>query len=171
MTENQNPLENSDNDVQIIPPDYAIKKILGDNVDIKSILSGENIAEAQEVINDHKNDFREWVVKDIESLNDCYNRAISNIADPSADMEEMAKLASTIKAHGGTFGYNLATLVAKSLDKFCNKVPNPTVEQMTVIRKHIDTLSVIFAKNIEGDGGEIGKELLGGLLTLVEKYS
>ena len=172
MTENRNPLDNSENnDVQILPPDFAIKNILGDNVDIKAVLSGENVAAAQEVINEHKNDFLEWVVKDIESLNIHYNNAMANIADSSLDIEEISKLASTIKAHGGTFGYNLSTLVAKSLDKFCNKTPKPNLEQMTVIRKHIDCLSVIFAKNIEGNGGDVGKELLENLLILVEKYS
>ena len=137
---------------------------------IKQVFSSENLAKAQEVINSHKDSFLEWVMKDVSTLEETYKNAVANQVDRSAEISKLARTAFIIKSQAGTFGFDLATRIAKSLDDFCNHHPAPTADHMVVIRKHIDTLSVIFQKHITGDGGKIGTELQQSLQKLVAKY-
>ena len=41
---------------------------------------------------------------------------------------------------------------------------------MTVLEKHIETLYIIFHKDVKGEGGPIANELLEGLESLIRKY-
>lgn len=160
----------SSEDVRILAPDYALKKIIGMDVDIHQILSPENIEKAQAVINEHKSSFLEWVMNDIAQLQESYQKATANKEASAPEIQKLAKAAFVIKSQAGTFGFALATKVAKSLDDFCNNHFHPTTEHLLVIQKHIETLSMIFQKNIVGDGGEIGTQLTASLFKLVDKY-
>jgi len=160
----------NDEEARIIPPDFSIKKIIGEDVDIKQIFSPENVEKAQQVIHTHTDNFLEWVIKDLAALEESYKKAMADIAGSTSEISTLARTAFVIKSQAGTFGYDLATHIAKSLDDFCSQHFKPSLEHMTVVRKHIDTLSVIFHKNIKGDGGTIGSELSQGLVRLIEKY-
>ncbi len=158
-----------DTEVRIVAPDYSLKKLIGENVDIKQIFSAENIENAQQIIHEHKDNFLEWVNNDLAALEHSYNKAMANLAACEPDIKKLAKTAFVIKSQAGTFGFELATRVAKSLDDFCNQTFKPIPEHMTAIRKHIDTLLAIFRNKISGDGGTLGAELIDNLFKLVEK--
>lgn len=171
MNETNDPFADlSGGDTRVLPPDFTLKQKIGDDVDLKQVFSVENIEKAQQVINEHKDSFLEWVMKDIEALQESYAKARADIPHCEPEIRKLAKTAFVIKSQAGTFGFGLATQVAKSLDDFCNQHFHPTSEHMTVVGKHIETLIVIFNKNISGDGGALGKELSGSLFKLVEKY-
>lgn len=159
----------SDEEVRVLPPDHALKKIIGEDVDIKQVFSVENVEKAQAVINEHKDSFMEWVLKDLEQLKNAYTQ-LKNSKEPEPDIRKLAKMAFIIKSQAGTFGFGLGTQVAKSLDDFCNSHLHPNADQMRVIEKHIETLSIIFSKNISGTGGDVGKELSNSLFKLVDKF-
>jgi len=164
------PKDEENEEVRIVPPDYTLKKIIGEDVDIKQLFSHENVEKAQAVINEHKDSFLEWVKKDIGQLQEYYDKAVADPAVCEAEIKKLAKAAFVIKSQAGTFGFTLATQIAKSLDDFCNKQFHPCPEHLMVISKHIETLIVIFRQNITGDGAMLGKELSDGLYKLVEKY-
>lgn len=160
----------SNEEVRVLPPDYALKKIIGEDVDIKQIFNAETIEKAQAAINEHKDSFLEWVKKDIAQLKESYAAASANMAESEPEIRKLAKAAFIIKSQAGTFGYSLATQIAKSLDDFCTNDFRPTADHMMVVNKHIETLAVIFDKNIAGDGGAIGKDLSESLYKLVSKF-
>jgi hypothetical protein len=160
----------SDEDVRIVPPDYTLKKIIGDDVDLKQVFSAENIEKAQSVINEHKDSFLEWVVKDIEAIEAAYAKAAADPGNCEPEIRKLARGAFVVKSQAGTFGFALGSHVAKSLDDFCNNDFRPVPDHFIVISKHIETLKLIFQKNITGDGGEVGKELSSTLYRLVEKF-
>lgn len=164
----QEPKENEG--TQFFPPDYSLKKAIGEDVDLKQVFSEENIQKAQDTIEKHKESFIEWATADTATMNKHFEDAVSKAPECELDIAHIEQVAARIQAQAGTFGFGLATLVAKSLSSFCLLHTKPNSEQLVVIRKHIDTLSVIFAKNILGDGGMIGQELLDNLFKMVEKY-
>ncbi len=171
MVKNQDPMANlTDDEVRILPPDYTLKKLIGDDVDIKALFSPENVEKAQEVINQHKESFVEWVMADLDLLEQHYKDAAAHSPDCEADIKKLARTSFIIKSQAGTFGYGLGTLIAKSLDEFCGEHAKPSSDHLTVIRKHIDTLSVIFRQSITGNGGKVGNELADNLRKLVDKY-
>jgi hypothetical protein len=157
-------------EVRILEPDFSLKKMIGEDVDLKQLFSTDNINKAQGVIETHKDNFLEWVKNDLTTLEGHYNAALADVAACEGEIKKLAKIAFVMKSQAGTFGYGLATAIAKSLDDFCNRDFKPTADHLTVIRKHIDTLQAIFSKNITGDGGNVGTELMGTLQKLVAKY-
>lgn len=157
-------------DVLIIPPDRSLKKLIGEDVDIHQIFSKERVEKAQNVINEHKTQFAEWVRNDLKTLADCHRNAAARPADCHSDIQLLGRTAFVIKSQAGTFGFPLATQIAKSLTDFCRDHPLPNVEQLLVMRKHIDALMAVFQNQIMGDGGAIGAELTDGLLKLVDKF-
>ena len=159
----------SDEEVRVLPPDHTLKKIIGEDVDIKQLFSVENVEAAQQVINEHKDSFMEWVLKDLEQLKEAYVQ-LKDSKELEPSIRRLAKTAFVIKSQAGTFGFGLGTRIAKSLDDFCNAHLHPNPDQMKVIEKHIETLSIIFQKNISGDGGAVGKELSESLFKLVDKF-
>ena len=162
--------ELSEKEVRILAPDYSLKKVIAEDVDIKEIFSPENIDKAQAVINENKASFLEWVLQDIGQLHASYAKALASPADKEAETRKMARTAFIIKSQAGTFGFPLATRIAKSLDEFCSRHTQPTDDQLTVIHKHIEALVVIFNHNITGDGGDVGKDLSDNLVKLIDKY-
>lgn len=155
-------------EVIVQKPDRTLKQMLGPDITAEFIFDEEVIKEAQQVIMNMKDDFVAWVTIDISRLEHAYEelRADPNNRDA---LEEISKLALTIKSQAGTFDYGFATLVGKSLYDFTEhlKLVDPLV--ILVIRKHIDTLYVIFQKEIHGSGPEIGEEVLEGLELLIQK--
>ncbi|HEU5047849.1 MAG TPA: hypothetical protein VFT64_08405 [Rickettsiales bacterium] len=173
MTENENEAKvqtGATEDTKFFPPDYSLKKAIGEDVDLKKIFSEENITKAQATIEKHKESFLEWALTDTATMNKHFEDAMAKAPECEEDVSHLEQIAARIQSQAGTFGFDLATLVAKSLSSFCLLHGKPNAEQLVVIRKHIDTLSVIFAKNIMGDGGVVGQELLDNLFKMVEKY-
>jgi chemotaxis protein histidine kinase CheA len=171
MAEHEDPFSSlDDSEVRVVAPDFTLKKLIGEDVDIKQLFSTENVEKAQKTIDSHKQDFLEWIKKDLETLESAYQAAKADLAASDSEIKKLARAAFVVKSQAGTFGYELATHVAKSLDDFCMDHFKPTAQHMTVIRKHIDTLQVIFHKGITGDGGQIGTELTQTLFKLVDKY-
>lgn len=170
MVDDTDPMGNVSNEAQVLAPDYALKKKIGEHVDIKAVFSDENVAVAQQVINKHKDSFRDWAAKDIAALEELYSKAAKSESRKEA-ITAITEIAERLKSQAGTFDFGLATLVAKSLASFCTGHPEAGADHLVVIRKHIDTLSVILTKNITGDGGQIGGDLLENLKKLTEKYA
>ena len=172
MNENTDPFAApAESDVRIIAPDYTLKKMIGEDVDLKQLFSAEKIEQAQGAINRHKDSFLEWVAKDIATLKEIHTELCKNATgNLEAEIKKLARTAFVIKSQAGTFGFTLATQVAKSLDDFCNQHLKPSVDQLRVIDKHIETLVMIFQKNITGDGGEVGSAIMLSLSKLIDKF-
>lgn len=172
MVDETDPLSppTEENSAKILPPDYALKKKIGENVDMTEVFSEKVVGSAQGAIDKHKDSFRDWAIKDIAALEEYYGRAVANMESCERDIVAIEGISERMKSQAGTFDFGLATQVAKSLAKFCMRHPKPDKERMVVVRKHIDTLSVIINKNIVGDGGAVGGELMDNLAKLTEKY-
>ncbi|MCB2106547.1 MAG: hypothetical protein KDE14_02545, partial [Rhodobacteraceae bacterium] len=74
------------------------------------------------------------------------------------------------RGQGGTFGYPLITVFAKSLYDV-TKPPCPHDDAMLeIVKAHIDTMRAVIREKIEGDGGEIGQQLFKMLKVAIGKY-
>ncbi len=156
--------------VEIIPPDFALKTKIGG--DIEHIFSASNIAKAQMVITDRKEQFLEWIKDDMRMLNGYCDAAYgAQGKDAPVRLADLGRLALNIKSQAGTFGFDLATSIAKSLEDFCKEHPQASPEQLLVVRKHIDALESVFSTPIAGDGEEVGARLLEALRQLVQKFA
>lgn len=159
-----------DEEAVIVAPDYSLKKKIGENIDLKEVFSAENVEKAQAVIEEHTNNFLDWVKGDLVTLETHYTAANADAENSKDAIEKLAKTAFVMKSQAGMFGYTLATTVAKSLDDFCRGQYKPIKDHLLIVRKHIDVLQTIFKHDIKGDGNIIGADLMSSLQKLIAKY-
>ena len=156
-------LRKGNEDVAIVTPDYSLKEKIGSDVPLSDIFSAENVAKAQRIIHHSRGDFLGWVASDLKAL----ERALARLEDEPnhgpAEIEALERAAMHIKAQSGTFDYELASQVAESLSDLCLEEDWMPQKRLTVARKHLDSLYVIFQRNIQGTGGQMGYELISSL--------
>lgn len=163
-------LQNSEDSVRILPPSYALKEKIGMNVNLHEIFTPERIAAAQKAIDDTQAEFVGWATKYLVELEDAYRGMAADLGNASVQIEEIRKIAFSLKSQAGTFGYPLGSEVAKSLYKFLGEKRKYNTDNIVVVRKHIDALQVILQQNIQGEGGVMGNELMDNLKKLVAKF-
>lgn len=159
-------------DVKIIDPDFALKKKIGEKVNISDIFTPERIAEAQKAIDDTQAEFLLWADKDLAELDLAFK---DFAADPDGnffELDRIRKIAFSVKCQAGTFGFALASEVGRSLYNYAMKHDKGyTPERLSVLQKHIEAIRTIITKNIQGEGGPIGAELKDSLEKLVNKFA
>ena len=159
-----------DQEIIVQNPDRSLKQMLGADITAEAIFDDEIVKEAQDMILNMKDEFVSWVTVDINRLEHAYDALKKNPNDIK-QLNEISQVSLTIKSQAGTFEYDFATAVGKLLHDFTEELTEVNDAVLTVIRKHIDTLYVIFSKEIHGQGPEFGKEVLDGLRLLIEKHA
>lgn len=96
---------------------------------------------------------------DLSELQDAYRRAMTDVDNRPAHLKRVIKVSDGIMTLGKTFGYDLLSDFANSLNHFLVPIPNPSVAQLAVVGLHIDAMHVLVRDDIKGDGGQIGQAL------------
>lgn len=150
-------------------PGKVLKGKIGYDISMRQIFTKEAVEGAQQYINNASGGFREQAERDIANLRHTLRNAQMAL-DPSPHIRKIRNLAFSIKSHSGTFGYDLGTQVAKSLQAICEAPLNDPKRELVIIEKHIETLLLIFQKDVKGQGGETGRELITSLADLIRTY-
>lgn len=160
-------IQDDDDDAVVeMPPFLGLKEKVGTSSKIIDVMPYEKIEESQSILSESQKDFLIWVKKDLRAL----ETACVQLENRSEVIKDVRRVAFSLKAQSGTFGYLLASLVAKSLFDFCEKYYDSTnPSHIMVIRKHVETLETIFKQRIENMGGEAGEALTNALKKLVHK--
>lgn len=164
------PPQDPNEDPIILEPDFAIKEKIGADVNIRELLSDEILEEAQQVIHRKKGEFIEYIRADVQILMSKMKILEESSWDATL-LEEFSRIVLQIKSRAGTFGYPLGSEIARKLYVFCDEGYRAKTDHLIVLRKHVEGLMVIFSQGIEGDGGEIGAELLRSLDKLAAKLA
>lgn len=150
-------------------PDRKLKEAIGSDLTAEKIFDPDNIRQAQQVILNMKTEYNAWVADDIGKMDAIY-MALSMDMEAKEPWDILRDTTFSMIGQAGTFGYHLASEVAKSLYEYVIHTPAPDAASLVVLRKHIDTLYVIFSKEMVGDGENIGREVVEALHELVGKY-
>lgn len=155
-------------EVVYFEPNRTLRKKIGENINLATIFTPEKVEACQKIVDDSRGQFVEWVAKDLMMLEHACRRMESDKANSPATIERIKRLAFSIKSQSGTFGYDLASMVAKSLYDFSLRY-QPEDLHLATVRQHVDALRSIFLHHIMGMGDALGEELLRGLEKLVQK--
>lgn len=156
------------NPPKIVRPPNRIRQKIGPGAEVKDLLKPERVQEAQQLIDIKQDDFLVWAKEDLEVLTQLL-QPIQRQPATTVQLEEIVMVAEKLRDRGGTFGYQLLSLVAKSLVNYCGTIKTPTLNDSIIISKHIEGIYTILNRKISGDGGFIGTELLEGLKQLITK--
>lgn len=129
----------------------------------------EALAKAEEVIANLADDYLDWVREDLVRLEAAYEKLKNADGDAADELENVFQIAHDMKGQGGSFGYDLMTAIGDQLCRLVEKMDTAGPRELKMIRVHIDAMRVIITKELKGDGGNEGRQLLMGLTLVGDK--
>jgi len=161
--------DHNHDDVQFIrPPDDLARKapMTAGGVD------PETIAKAEAMIASLQTDYLNWAEEDAAKLLHAYETLVSGSADQDAAKADLFRLAHDMKGQGGSFGFDLITIVGDQLCRFLESIEAPPSRaEAEVVKVHVEAIRLILAQRMKGDGGREGAMLLDGLQRTIRKVS
>jgi chemotaxis protein histidine kinase CheA len=152
----------------ITPPDTLKKKVKTGGpgaVDLDTL----NRAEA--VITEMTDNYLEWVAEDLAKIHQALEDLKAEKKDHKDALARIFQLSHDMKGQGGSFGYTLMTILGGNLCHIVEKLEDAGSAEVEVIQLHIDAMDLVIAKQMKGDGGEEGEQLLKGLGLVAAKIS
>jgi len=132
----------------------------------------EAIAKAEAMIANLQDDYLVWADEDTTKLEQACDVLTHDPLDPEAAKAEVFHVAHDMKGQGGSFGYDLITVVGDQLCRFVEGLEGaPSRTEADVLRVHVETIRLILSKRMTGDGGQEGALLLDGLQQTVRKVT
>jgi chemotaxis protein histidine kinase CheA len=127
------------------------------------------LAKAEEVIANLAGDYLEWVREDFVRMEAAFAKLKSGDGGDKENLEAMFQIAHDMKGQGGSFGYDLMTAIGDHMCRLLETLDKAGPREQTMIRVHIDAMRVVITKELKGDGGNEGRQLLMGLSLVGEK--
>lgn len=152
---------------KVSPANQSLQKELG-SFSAAEIINDLAVAQAQAELLKAENDFIDWAREDILQLEKAY-KAIKLHPSNKDARQELLDAAYAIKSQAGIFGYPLGTEVAGLMVEYLSSRRKFNSDNLIVIGKHIDTISVIFKQKIKEGGQGIAKDMLHSLKKLILK--
>jgi chemotaxis protein histidine kinase CheA len=170
MTRGEGGMGDDDKPQMIQPPDHLRDKVsvTENGVDLDAL------EQAEQIIAGMQDSYLEWVEDDLRKLGEGYARAVESTAEDSRRqaLQDLFGIAHDVKGQGGSFDYPLMTAVGNSLCRYIERLDGPIRQShLAVVKVHIDTMRMIIAQRMSGDGGKAGDNLLRGLDAAVAKTS
>jgi CheY-like chemotaxis protein len=134
-------------------------------------LPKELLAEAEQTLEREARGFLDWAKQYLDQLSTQIASAKEDQTNRGAHLAEVNRIAHELRGQGGTFGYPLITLFAKSLYEATEYPCREDDANLEICRAHLDTLRAVIREKIEGDGGAIGRQLLMSLNQAITKYT
>jgi hypothetical protein len=147
-------------EVQILPPDRSLQQKLG-VVTLEKILSPQVVATAQQAIVRASGPLLEESVAEVDRLARTA-RELGAGADSSKALREILDSAFSLKSKAGLAGYDFISVLAKSLNQYCESCEDGQVTpaNISIISWHIQSLRRLLELKIKGSGGPLGEAIL-----------
>jgi chemotaxis protein histidine kinase CheA len=115
--------------------------------------------------------YLEWVQEDLKKLDECY-QAMQTAEPPRTEAAEgLFQVAHDIKGQGGSFGYDLMTVIGNELCRLLERQESYDSAEMQAIKVHIDSMKLVIQNTMIGDGGANGKALVAGIRQVGDKLN
>lgn len=155
--------EANPHDVLILAPDLGLRRAIG-GAELAQLITPETLARAQKAIDALADESLQWVREDLRQMGEAWD-SLSKLYSEHV-LEQLKEGALSIKSRAGTFGYRMASDVARLLYLFLGTDFLPTnPRHVLVTQKYIEVLKIIIAQNIKERAG-VGNELYSELMRL-----
>ncbi|WP_339831279.1 Hpt domain-containing protein [uncultured Parvibaculum sp.] len=119
---------------------------------------GSLIAQAEAAVEALRDTYRVQLAEDIAALEEVWAR-VEGGAPADEALAEMHSIAHNIKGQGGSFGYDLVTVIGASFCDYLRSGTRVSPEERNIVNMHIRMLKTVSDNNIAGDGGETGQRI------------
>ncbi len=159
-------------DVYLFKLPNLLKQKMGlENMKVPFEMPDEVLAEAEETLEREAEGFLDWAKQYLDELSEKISQAFEDQAHRAEHLAEVNRIAHELRGQGGTFGYPLITLFAKSLYETTAYPCREDDANLEICRAHLDTLRAVIREKIEGDGGAVGRQLMMALNQAIQKFS
>lgn len=118
------------------------------------------LARAEAAVADLAKSYTGWALADVDK---CAGILAGARGDGAADRvtraREIHAVAHNIKGQGTSFGYPLMTRLGQSLCHLTRRKSDFSDADLDLVAAHLDAMRLVLAKEIRGDGGELGNKL------------
>jgi len=118
------------------------------------------LQEAEARIEALAQDYEAWAMEDLNEAKHALIAAKEKPSDRQPQIQKIFNIAHNMKGQGGTFGYELVTLVGQSLCDFIRHIPDATDAELKVIDRHLSVITMILEQKIKGSGGQFANKLV-----------
>lgn len=158
-------------DVWLFKLPNHLKEKMGSNAMRQEFFVPDDIlAEAEVALQREAAGFIHWAKKYLDRLAKEVVAAKTVSGERHQNFDEINIIAHELRGQGGTFGYPLITLFAKSLYEATKLHRKEDDAALDIAKAHIDTMRAVIREDIEGDGGEIGQQLFKSLKMVIAKH-
>lgn len=157
----------AEDDLEFITPPNMLKSKV--SVGGLGAVDEAAIKRAEEAIAGMTDEYLEWVQQDIEQIDAACQQLKLNETDRSEKLQEIFQTAHDIKGQGGSFGFDLMTIIGNQLCRLIEKADSDDPDLVGVISVHVDAMKLIISTKLKGKGGSDGESILAGLDKVVKK--
>ncbi len=128
------------------------------------------LARAQAAVADLAKDYSGWALADVARARKALAAAEADAAARGAHIEELFRVAHDLKGQGSSFGYPLVTKLGDSLCRLTrDRKRSYETRHLDLAKSHLDAVQLVLTKEIKGEGGQVGSELVAKLRRLVDE--
>ncbi|MBC8270216.1 MAG: Hpt domain-containing protein [Rhodospirillaceae bacterium] len=158
-----------DDTVNVIkPPDTLSSKVSKGGPGAVDLAA---IERAESVIANMADDYLDWVEDDLVKIANAQKELKANRDKSEEYLDKVFQVAHDMKGQGGSFGYDLMTILGNDLCRFIEGKKTASDVDIEVIDLYISTMQIVISKRMSGDGGPAGNEVLTGLAAVVAKIT
>ena len=158
-----------DEKVEVISPPNMLKSKVREGG--PGAVDAAAIERAEAVIAELADSYLEWVEEDLIKIRQASERLQKNDGDKTADIDAVFQVAHDMKGQGGSFNYDLMTILGNDLCRFIEGKSDLSKTDMEVIDLYIGTMNIVISQRMSGDGGPEGQKVLSGLAAVVQKIT
>ncbi len=128
----------------------------------------EAVRKAEAAVAALAENFTEWMRADLDTALASLAKAKDSQPDNAGHVREIFNVCHNIKGQGGSFGYDLITDFGQSLCNYIRDAGSASEQKLKVIEVFLTAIRFILDREIQGDGGQVGKQLQARLRDLTE---
>jgi CheY-like chemotaxis protein len=152
-------------------PNY-LKQKMGSNAMRQQFVLPQDVLESAETeLKREAEGFIGWAKEYLDRLSKQVSEAKDKAGERTSNFDEINLIAHELRGQGGTFGYPLITVFAKSLYDVTKPPCRQDDAMLEIVKAHIDAMRAVMREKIAGDGGEIGQQLFKILKQAIAKYT
>lgn len=129
----------------------------------------KKVEKSQTVIDNNTVDFKPLANEYLLELANTIASAKKDPEHPHA-IQKIIEPVMQLKANGKMFGYNLVSELAKIMLDFLEAIDKLDNDVIDIIDAHYTTINAIVTNQMEGDGGEFGRELTSEIKDACKRY-
>lgn len=148
--------ENSpeDGDVTMEEPDFALRKLLGPDLDLRKVFTPEKIKDCQRIIDDARDEFFTDEIKKVLEI-----KKLVQLKDEKFFMQ-ISIIGQDLKSQARLFGFGFIANICSQIIFYAETDTKSLTARLAIISKFVDALDHAMKNRLKDETGQLEKNLM-----------